>query len=262
MANLFTCRCVCVLMSPLYKLRCCQCKQQDVTFCCKTWVPHPFMFCFFQSIQCFVCFCIWKHPILIKHSFLLSFVKSGEWKKNPDAFTLCKYLPLLFFLNLIGDIKIASLTGLYTLYCYSGHVLMVKSIELAKTSCLSCCALQYPSVATILMARYCLKLPLTQSNSRSSDYCDEPAVTVVVHSLKVDEEKADVRVVGVCVWCNTAFALFQLIVTALSIPINNNNKKKIQGCCPFIFVSITGGSWIYEGDKQVSHQQREPFYQS
>lgn len=167
-------------MSPLYKLRCCQCKQQDVTFCCKTRVPHPFMFCFFQSIQCFVCFCLLKHPILIKHSFLFSFVISGEWKKtNPDVFTLCKYLLLLFFFYYsICDIKIASLTGLYTLYFYSGYCVMGKSIGLAKPSFLFRCALQYPSVATILVARHCLKLPLTQSNSRSSDYCDEPAMNV------------------------------------------------------------------------------------
>lgn len=43
-------------------------------------------------------------------------------------------------------------------------------------------------------------------------------MTVVVHSVKVDEEKADVRVVGVCVWYDTVFALFQLVVTMLSIP--------------------------------------------
>lgn len=43
---------------------------------------------------------------------------------------------------------------------------------------------------------------------------------------------------------------------------NKKKKKKNQGCCPFIFVSIKGGSEIYEGDKQLSRQQREPFYQS
>lgn len=49
-------------------------------------------------------------------------------------------------------------------------------------------------------------------------------MTVVVHSVKVDDGKADVRLVGVSVWCNTASALFQLVVTMLSIPIIKKNQ--------------------------------------
>lgn len=78
-AVLFTCRCVCVPMSPVFELRCCQCKQQDVTFC----LQHLCCCCgvFFLKLASNInrkktCWC-----------FLLSFVR---WRKEKNL--MCNFM--------------------------------------------------------------------------------------------------------------------------------------------------------------------------